>query len=245
MSAPAKPPSVTAPATSSSADTDAPTRPDAAAAEALAIALAKAFREHVRRAIGTPLDDSPTSLAFVDHYLKMLREPASSGRRAADVQALVAAEAGAYLGEVVRREIGGTWIGDGVDPLRLRLLVRPQFLYFAPVAQALEIVRRLAAEQRGDEHDADEPSEGDDAPLDASFHARTGSAGPDAPDDASWISERLAELPEVAAEEYYTLTCRFETLQLVLEMLAMKHASEGRSPREYGLVDYVDALAGT
>jgi hypothetical protein len=219
-----------------------PTRTTAlvAGATALVASLADSFRAHVQRATGLTLDGSVESLAFVDHYLRLLRRAPNTGDTAAPIGELVAAEAGAYYGDLVAREIGGTWIGDGQDPSRLRMLIKPQFLYFAPVAQALEIVRELAGVDAT-------PATSDDAavdPIDATFHARANQDGT-GPDDATWIAQRLAELPPVAGEEYYSLTCRFETLQLVLEMLAHKHADEGRAPREYGVADYVDALVGT
>src|SRR5690606_39766463 len=47
---------------------------------------------------------------------------------------------GAWFGELIRREIGGTWIGDGVDPRRLRLLLEPQFVHFSPVDMASEAI---------------------------------------------------------------------------------------------------------
>jgi hypothetical protein len=47
----------------------------------------------------------------------------------------------------------------------------------------------------------------------------------------------------VPEDQFHSLTCRFETLQLMLELLAAKHVAEGQPPRRLGLSDYVDALA--
>lgn len=216
----------------------------------LARELADAFRGHVRRALGAPLDDSETSLAFVDHYLRTVRSETR-----APILSLIAAEAGAYYGELVCATIGGTWIGDGRDPRRLRVMMRDQFLHFAPVDQALEALL-------GPGRDPIETGSDDEgtaiATLDTTFHARRDRRPPTAPpaddaaaseaepasDDASWLAERLAELPPIGEDEYYSLTCRFETLKLVLELLATKHVGEGKSPREYHVADYVEALAG-
>lgn len=203
------------------------------AAEALARDLAANFRDHVRRALGVELDGSDTSLAFVDHHLRTAR-----AETRAPIVALVAAEAGAYYGELVRAEIGATWIGDGSDPRRLRLLLRHQFLFFSPIDQAFEALL-------GPVEDDDERLP-PDSPLDTPFHARQGlPAGATGEDDASWLADRLAEVPPVGEDEYYTLTCRFETLRLVLELLAAKHAGAGESPREYQLRDYLEALGGS
>ncbi len=221
-------------------DAPAPTRPSATTAGAdLAAGLAAAFAEHVQRALGLPLDGSETSLAFVDHYLRTARD----GTRG-PIAALVAAEAGAYYGELVRQLLGAQWIGEGSDPRRLRLLLEHQFLHFSPIDQAHEILAGLREDDDDDDDDGDAPDP-DEPPLDTAFHARSTPAAthPDAPTDASWLADRLAELPPVAAGEYYSLTCRFETLKLVLELLATKHMSEGRSPRTYTLDDYLAALA--
>lgn len=215
-----------------------PTTPESSTegASALAADLASAMRDHVRRSLGVELDPSSASLAFVDHHLRTVRNETRP-----EIVLLVAAEAGAWYGELVRREIGGTWIGDPNDPRTLRLLLRDQFLHFAPVDQALEAV----IGPDGDEDDARLP---DGPALDTAFHAqgpatapRTGDTATTAvEDDASWLAARLAELPPVAEDEYYSLTCRFETLQLVLELLATKHLGEGRSPRELRVEDYTE-----
>ena len=215
---------------------DSDPRPPSGTAAGLARELADALRDHVRRSLGVDVEYTSTSLAFVDHYLRSAR---SETRPA--ILLLVAAEAGAWYGELVRREIGGQWIGDGHDPRTLRLVLRHQFLHFAPVDQALEAL--LATQGLGAEADETRMPEG--PALDTAFHAK--GAGADSPvgdavreDDSSWLAERLAELPPVGEDEYYSLTCRFETLQLVLELLAAKHVGEGRSPREFGLEDYTE-----
>ncbi len=207
----------------------------AAATLALVEQLSTAFREQVSRAIGCELDWTATSLAFVDHYLGLAgeedREP---------ILALLGAGAGAYFGEVVRREVGGTWAGDGKDPRRLRLLLSPNFVHFSPVDLALEMILSGAS-----------APDVDAAGLDTAFRLSR-AAAPDLDedalrdyvDDAEWMDRRLAELPPVPADQYYSLTGRYETLKLILEMLAVKHASERREPRTYALADYVAELVG-
>ncbi len=207
--------------------------------------LVEGFHGQVQRALGLELDGSVTSLAFVDHHLRAAREAMDDDpdpSREAPILTLVAAGAGAYFGELVRREIGGTWIGDGKDPRRLRLLLAPQFLHFSPVDQAFEVL--IGDELRdGDARVPEGP------PLDTAFRVRTrpqprpdGSA---APADASWLDERLAEMSPVPADHYYTLTARYETLELILELLAQKHASEGRTPRRFEMADYADELVSS
>lgn len=208
-------------------------------AEALVQALIRSFDEQVHRALEVRLDNSPTSLAFVDHYLSLAREEDRE-----PIVSLLAAGAGAYFGELVRHQMGGTWVGDGKDPRRLRLLLDSQFIYFSPVDQAYEAIAgdtlspddaRIAAGPAFDSAFGLQPSPEEEDEQDPETHAEM--------DDARWLRERLAEVPPIPADHFHSLTCRFETLQLMLELLATKHASEGRSPRHYGLTDYVEVLA--
>lgn len=205
---------------------------------ALVESLADRFREQIERALKVRLDGSSTSLAFVDHYLSLAREEDRE-----PIVSLLAAGAGAYFGELVRRELGGTWVGDGHDPRRLRLLVEPQFVHFSPVDQAYEAIA-------GHGLDADDPRVAPGPSFDSGFGlepAHPDDAGLDdaSGSDSEWLSERLASLPPVPEDEFHSLTCRFETLQLMLELLAAKHEEEGRPPRQLGLSDYVEVLTGS
>jgi hypothetical protein len=201
--------------------------------------LVEAFTEQVQRALRVELDGSTTSLAFVDHYLSLARDEDRE-----PIVSLLAAGAGAYFGELVCREIGGTWVGDGRDPRRLRLLVEPQFVHFSPVDQAYEAIA-------GRSLDIDDPRVAMGPAFDSAFglappRADAAAEEDDTPgeDDAQWLAERLAELPPVPEDEFHSLTCRFETLQLMLQLLAAKHVGEGLPPRRLGLLDYVEVLTG-
>ncbi|MFO7567146.1 MAG: hypothetical protein R6X02_31160 [Enhygromyxa sp.] len=196
--------------------------------------LASAFREQVRRALGIELSDEvgTTALAFVDHYLGSLRDETRE-----PIISLVAANAGAWFGELVRREIGGFWIGDGVDPRRLRLLLEPQFVHFSPVDMAYEAILSGSVEP-GD------PRVPQGATLDSAYHLRKRSPAPfeHEPADHDWVLDRLAESPPVPEDQFYSLTGRFETLELILELLASREQARGREPTRYHLNDYVAAL---
>jgi len=207
--------------------------PIGAAAARLAAELDGQFRDAVERALGVALDHSVESLAFVDHYLRM-----AAGETRLPILSLLAASAGAYYGELVRRHVGALWIGDGRDPRSLRLLLEPQFLYFAPVDQAYEAIVRV-------ELDDDDPRLPDGPLLDPGFKPRPAAQHDDSncDPDETWLDARLAALPPVPEDMYYSLTGRFETLLLILELLATKHVGEGRSPRSYGFEDYLAALA--
>jgi hypothetical protein len=215
-------------------------------AQGLVDQLVAAFREQIRRSLHVELDESETSLAFVDHYLRMVTDEVDSHPSGVEVRmpivALVAAGAGAYFGEVVRKEIGATWIGDGRDPRRLRLLLTHQFLYFSPIDQAIEAI---AGRSLGE----DDPRIPEGAPFDPSFTLSPPRFDDDESmgeheEDAAWLQERLSELAPVPEDEFVSLTCRFETLKLMLELLAAKHGSEGKLPRQYTVDDYLEAMNG-
>ncbi len=191
------------------------------------------YRDQIRRALSVELDGSETSLAFVDHHL---RSASDEGRT--PILSLLAASAGAYYGELVRTLLGGTWIGGGSDPRRLRMLLQYQFIYFSPVDQALEAIA-------GESLDPGDARLEDAEHFDPAFRLRP--VPPDAQGDEShdsvWLQARLSELSPVPEDQFVSLTGRFETLKLMLEFLATKHASEDRQPVEMGVDDYLQAMA--
>lgn len=205
--------------------------------------LAKTFVEQLARAMKlppTPLAEMGTAaLAFVDHYLSLLRDETRE-----PIITLVAAGAGAWFGELIRREIGGQWIGDGSDPRRLRLLLEPQFMHFSPVDMAYEAIFASEVEP-GD------PRIPTGAELDGSFHLRKRSAKAQADPEADpeselsdhdWVTERLAETSPLPEDQFHSLTVRFETLSMILELLATRDLARGREPTRYHLNDYIEML---
>lgn len=186
--------------------------------------LEQNLHKTVQRAAGLALDGSVTSLAFVDHYLGLVR-----GETRPAILELVAASAGAYFGELVRREYGAIWAGRADDPRGLRLLLEPHFLYFSPVALAWAAI--LGREP-------------DDDDLDTAFHLDTRrGADPDAPSDADFILEYLQAAAPVPEDQFYTLTTRFETLGLILGLLSERRAVAGSDPHTYTLDDYYHVLS--
>lgn len=212
-----------------------------AASERLAAELQRVFHEQVRRSLGVDLDGSVTSLAYVDHYLAQARREDRE-----PILSLLAAGAGAYFGDLVIRTLGGSWLGDGKGPRSLRLLLAPQRIHFAPVDMALEAIV-------GESLEADDPRVPAGAAVDGSLHfvgggeaeARTsaseGSGEPELSDEA-WIHEALANFAPVSEDHFYSLTCRYETLQMIVELLAGRQAERGCAPRTYTIDDYVAAF---
>ncbi len=226
-------------------------------AQALVDQLAAAFREQVRRALKVELAADPIALAYVDVFLKRTMQDESRE----PIVSLVAANAGAWFGELVRREIGATWVGDGNDPRKLRLLLEPHFVHFSPIDLAYEVI--LAREV-----EPDDPSVPEGAVIDGAFHLRKheqrrdpdadeseddeddeddesdeSPADDDSLSDHDWVMRRLAEAPPLPEDQYYSLTARYETLLQILELLAARHAELGLEPTRYHLNDYVAAIA--
>lgn len=196
-------------------------------------ALCAALGEQIQRALGVSLDKSPTSLAYVDHYLSLARDEVRP-----EILTLVATQAGAYFGEVIRERAGAFWLGDGEDPRRLRLFLTPQWLYLAPIDLAYEAII-------SDNMEPDDPRHPPGPAIDATFHLQSRlphDAAPSSKTDAQWIQDRLEESPPVSAQEYHSLTGRFETMELILELLAAKRIADGHAPKELQLQDYLHSL---
>jgi hypothetical protein len=150
-----------------------------------------AARNYVQRAVGTDLDDSEESLAYVDHYIN------TTARKEAlkpEILGLVAPALGAYLGQVAIKRFGGQWVTDSDDPAEWRVELTPAPLWFYPVGMAAEALR-------GEEVDG----------YDASFATRDDLMGP--------LLEALEAAPPVDEAYYYSLTGRFETLTHALDIL--------------------------
>lgn len=224
--------------------------------------LERRFKDGVTRSLRFDLDDSVTSLAIADHYLTQARSETRE-----PILSLLAASAGAWFGELVRRHIGGVWLGDGSDPRSLRLLLTPAFVYFSPADLAFTAIL-------GEDPAPSDPRVPAGLPLDAGFHLDTGTALPhrtraadpedpppdppeadqpppdpsrrphdDGSDDATWIAARLAELAPVPEDQFYSLTGRYETLELILELLAARREAAGFEPYEYRVEDYLRAFS--
>jgi hypothetical protein len=219
--------------------------PGAGPTQALVDQLVAGFAEQLRRALDVEIPEDKSALAYVDHYLALLREETRE-----PIVSLVAAGAGAWFGELIRREMGGLWIGDGSDPRRLRLLLEPQFVHFSPVDMAYEAIF-VGSPDPGD------PRIPEGAALDGAYHLRkrpvrdedeaeahTENEGDEEPQsDHEWVADRLAEAPPVPEDQFYSLTGRFETLQLILELLASRDLARGREPTRYHLNDYIAGIS--
>ncbi|MBL8973873.1 MAG: hypothetical protein JNK56_25000 [Myxococcales bacterium] len=239
----------------------------AAAVKRLVSDLEHNLRDAVQRSMRFKLDGSVASLAIVDHYLEQARSETR-----APILALLAASAGAYFGELVRNNLGAQWIGDASDPRHLRLLLTPEFAYFSPADIAFAAILGedpepddprtppglpldTAIHLRSTTTAIPNPrrtADPEDPPPDPPEEDAVTTAPPpilptdsedDDRDDASWIAARLGELSPVPADQFYSLTTRYETLELILQMLASRRAQAGYEPYTYTIDDYLHAFS--
>ena len=113
---------------------------------------------------------------------------------------------GAYFGETVRQCLGGSWKSETEDPAQWRIVL-PGGLSFSPVRLALAAILES------------ETGEGN-----ADFQAP--------PQLMAELESALEHMGTVTEREYYTLSCRFDTLEHLQEvMLAVAASRAAQDPR--------------
>lgn len=156
----------------------------------------RSARDYVRRAMGAELDDTPTSLAFVDHYLAMQR-PTDDQPLNPAVVGLLASALGVYFGELCRKHLpgGGEWQMVGDDARTYRLTLTASGVSFLPAALAV-------AALYNDEVDG----------WDATVRP---------PEKWKNMLERvLTESAPIEHDYFFSLTGRFESLERLTELVA-------------------------
>ncbi len=167
--------------------------------------------ESVRRAVGVELDFSPETLPVLDHYVSIAR---SSIQDRPELLPLLARAVGSYFGEVFRASIGGFWRLPSANVVDWSVCARTVFLWFNPIGVAFDA---LAG---GPDHDGPR----------SQLHVAAGYRGA--------VDSRLAGLPEVADDEFVTLSTRFEVIDFAVDALRTAMRAEGYEDTEYSLGDY-------
>ncbi|HEX2676626.1 MAG TPA: hypothetical protein VHM19_08295 [Polyangiales bacterium] len=177
--------------------------------------LATTCVKYVKDATGLTLDYTAETLPILDHYVRT-----NAGAAAPDeVRDLLAPTLGAYFGEVVSRTLpGARWHSPDADYTDYRIEFDPFFLCFNPLGVAAEVL-------------AGDDVEGYGAHFQLLDDARAA------------VEEALARSSSVSADDYYSFTVRYETLELVTQvLLGLEHASH-EQPRRFG-ADVYRAAAG-
>jgi hypothetical protein len=169
----------------------------------------------VHASVGAELDLTHETLPILDHYIRLSRVELATRPEAAD---LIAQAAGTYFGQVLAIEYGGLWRVNTPDVHTWRLYFQPFFLALNPIGVAYEMLFQ------SDHHSG---------PSSAPLFAR---------DEAPLVEARLAALPEVDEDEYFTFSMRYDVLQLAIETLRAAQADADLEDVTYEWGDYEDEL---
>jgi len=153
-----------------------------------------AARELAERCIVACRTATGMILDYSEESLAVLDHWVSQAGDKPEMVDLVAPLAGAYFGELTRRRFGAAWVMRGLEPASWRVELASFGLTWSPVAMAAEAV-------------AGAEVDGYDATLQAGARE-------------ALVAERLAQLPPVPEDEFYSLTGRLEALEVVVDFLA-------------------------
>jgi hypothetical protein len=173
--------------------------------------LVRACLSYVKRSLGTELDFTPETLPLLDHYLTEVRDELQVKPELAE---LTAHAAGAYFGEVLRRQMRGFWRMPSESLHDFQVCSSVAFVSINPFGVAY------------------------DALFGGTDHQGPRSNLRVAPEDVGYITARLATVPEVPEEQFYLLTTRIEAIEITVEALRARLEEEGYSEMEYSLEDY-------
>jgi hypothetical protein len=189
------------------APADATADPPAEVAE-----LSQACVRFVAMRYGLTLDYRPDTLSLVDQWVRDAREELGRAK-ATEIVELIQSAAGAYLGEVIRRDRGARWVTPA-DRAEWRLCMSTVYCAFNPIGMAREALLL-------------EPAEGWHAHFELD------------PGESEAIEARLQALPDVEEEEYYAPSTRYDVVTIVFEALREGLRSRGLAdvrftPEDYG-----------
>jgi hypothetical protein len=171
--------------------------------------LAGACARFVQTRYGIALDFDPDTLSLLDQWLRDARQEAAEKPEAVE---LVQTAAGAYLGEVIRRQFGGTWFAEG-DYADWRLQLEPVYCSFNPIGMAREALT-LESQEGWHAHFELDPGE------------------------AEAVEARLAALPQVEEEDFYAPSTRYDIVCIVVDALREEMRSHGTGDVTFGPEDY-------
>ncbi len=185
------------------------------------IVLAKRCHAHVKNRIGVELDFENETLSVVDYFMQDVIKEEGEGtllppgdRRRAHLIHLLAPTIGAYFGEVLCRIFPCRWRLNTEDPKDWFLEFENVPLRFSPIGAVAEAL----VEQKIDSWDGS---------IDT------------APEETKALGERLAAAPPVPENEFFSLTTRFETLQIAEDWLRYRLAAgDSSAPEFYSTYDY-------
>ncbi len=187
----------------------APSVPSFHAAPPEIAELAASCVRFVLAKYGILLDGMPDTLSIVDQYVRDARAELSSQPEGLP---LLAATVGAYFGEVVRGTFLSEWrLEDGHDAWRLEM--EDVYLTFNPLGMAREALTLAETEGWHAHLEMDEAERED-------------------------VERRLAALPDVEDDEYYSLSTRFDVIEIAIDALQAKLLAAGLGGLRFTRDDY-------
>lgn len=168
----------------------------------------------VDEALQVRLDYTPDTLPFLDHYLEHCRV---NSLRPEFLQ-LLAPMVACYFGEVVTRTYEARWVAPENEIATWRVEFCRCFLFFNPMGVAVETF-------------LEKESDGVPGAFQVSLEQRKG------------IQEILESQPSVLEKDFYTLTVRWEILDLIHAHLIESHLLSGRKPEMIDERQYREQIA--
>jgi hypothetical protein len=158
---------------------------------------------------GVVLDGMPDTLSIVDQYVRDARAELAAKPEGLP---LLSATVGAYFGEVVRGAFElNWWIEKEHDAWRIEM--EDVFLTFNPIGMAREALTLTEAEGWHAHFEMDEAERED-------------------------VERRLAALPEVSDDEFYSLSTRFDVVEIAVDALRAKLLAAGLGGVRFTRLDY-------
>jgi hypothetical protein len=177
--------------------------------------FAGALVRAVEDACGLKLDFTPDTLPFLDHYRTHCCGVVGLDRP--ELLQLVAPMAGCYFAEVVRRSFEARWVMPSEDMATWRLELEDCFLFFNPLGLALE-----------------------------TFLGRKVDGVPGAFEVARDMREAIAEVldnqPGIREEDFFSLTVRWEIIDLIITHLRQDAVLRGGELVPVTEQDYLDHI---
>lgn len=182
--------------------------------------LAVSCEQHVRDAVGMPLDGSIETLPILDHYVRLSSEAVAERP---ELLPLLAQTIGAYFGQVVSERFGGFWWLVSSDPNTWYVCLRSVYLAINPVGMAYAALTWSL--------DSDDVPEGPPAELVL------------AEKDRALVEGRLEALPPMREGDFFSLSTRVEGLEIAVAALGEHMAAAGKGDETFDDDDYREQLA--
>ncbi len=175
---------------------------------------------HIKNRTGITLDFQSETLSLLDFFIhQVLKEegdgtiPPIGDHRRSEMMHLFAPTLGAYFGEMMRHEFPCRWRLDSDDPKEWLIEFEHVPLRFRPVGAAAEALVQ-------DETNA------------------WGCNLATTRDETEALRERLAAAPPVAESEFFTLSTRFEVIQIAVDYLRARISKQIGAPQNVSSEDY-------